>query len=717
MKQNTNLNFNIVKSSLNKSDDKNNVLTKNNFLDTNNYLKQNLYRNSEDNQQNTESSQQFMVSNGFESEEYLTNQRSRSIVGNPNYLNEYTRRKVIPIAKPNEDYKITRINVDSSYRSLNPVNVLDSAQHFLPENPFYFKTNSNLLTIRDPAHGYNLDDKITLQNVNIDTNSVNIVFEIKSFFVRVEYENHNLNPANNYLVLISNLNGNALNNTVFDNVPINYINKIQNVYFSNGTDTATNNYFYIKINILPTINNNTLVDIKLYSINGVPLNNINSNYPININQSQSSLTITNILSPDYYQVSLSTKATIGLSDNTNLSNLIGVTGIGGKDIVVNKINGIIEGFPNSNQYKYSLGRNFRNVKKIRLLSTEVPNTEKMIKQYPKNKQNNILYWQNVEDGNNIYQINVTPGNYTIDELASELQTKILAVPRVNQANTATDPKKIINLNDHFATVSITQSSNLFQISYYTTVILSQAITKSTYIYADGFDRIIVNHPLHKLNAGDTILLQNVVSTEQIPDTAMNGTWSIETIISENNYQIKLQKYNKNTSTAVTSGGDAIRVLKPLQTRLLFNLPGTIGTILGFRNVGDYNAVTVYSKLLSNITPYELDVNLNSVGAVNPDIISNVLLNFNGYNYIYLTLNYIFKDSIDVNGIKNIFAKILLSGDPNTVIYNDFIQLGQEFLNTIISLSEIEFTFYTPDGLLYDFNNIDNSFTIELYEKV
>jgi len=707
--ENTNLNFNIVKSNLSKIDDKQ-ILTKNTFIDTNNYAKQNIYKNKE-------KSQNEPTNNSELSDEYLTNQRKRSIFSTSDTLNTYTRRKVIPIGKPNEQYKITRINVDSTYRNQTPVNILDSVQHFLPENPFYFQTNSNILTINDPNHGYLLDDKITLQNVTVDINSVNIVFEIGSFYVRVEYENHNLNPNYSYLVLVSNFNGNNQNNTVFDNIPINYINKIQNIYFSNGTDTADNNYFYIKINILPTINNSSLIDAKLYSINGIPLNNINSNYPININQSQSSLTITNILSVDYYQVSLSAVATIGLSNNSNLNNLIGVVGIGGRDIVVNKINDIIEGFPNSNHFKYSLGRNFRNVKKIRLLSSEIPNTEKMIKAYPTNKQNNILYWQNVEDGNNIYQINITPGNYTINELATEIQNEILAIPRVNQANTNTDPKKIINLNDHFATVSITQSSNIFQISYYTTVILSQAIKKSTYVYQDGFDRIIVAHPLHKLNAGDTILLQNVVSTEQIPDTAMNGTWVIESIIDENDYQIKLNKYNKNTSTTVTGGGDAIRVLKPLQTRLLFNLPGTIGTILGFRNVGNYNAVTVYSKSLSNITPYDLDANLNSVGATNPDIISNVLLNFNGYNYMYLTLNYIFRDSIDLNGIKNIFAKLLLSGDPNTVIYNDFIQLGQEFLDPIISLSEIEFFFYTPDGLLYDFNNIENSFTIELYEEI
>ena len=221
----TNLNFNIVKSNLSKIDDKN-ILTKNSFIDTNNYAKQNIHKSKEKLKNND-------TNNSELSDEYLTNQRSRSILSTSDNLNEYTRRKVIPIGKPNEQYKITRINVDSTYRNTNPVNVLDSAQHFLPENPFYFQTNSNLLTIFDPQHGYAMDDKITLQNVLIDINSVNIVFEIGSFYVRVEYENHNLNPNYNYLVLISNFNGNNQNNTVFDNIPINYINKIQNIYFSN----------------------------------------------------------------------------------------------------------------------------------------------------------------------------------------------------------------------------------------------------------------------------------------------------------------------------------------------------------------------------------------------------------------------------------------------------------------------------------------------------
>jgi len=708
----TNLNFSTVKTNL---DDKNNLFVKNNYIDTNNYVKQNLYTNGTNTSNNNSSNIQ-------ENTEFVTNVRSKGLDNSLTNLNDYSRRKIIPITNNNEKFKITRLNIDSRYREQQPKNMLNSVQHILPRDPLFFQANSNLLTIYDPNHGYNFDDKIILMNLTVDVDTVRIVFEKNSYFVRVEYDNHNLNPLYNYIILVSNFIGNSQNNTMFDNIPINYINKIQNIYFSNGTDTANGNYFYIKINILPVNNNNSLVDTKLFSLNGVPINNINSNYPININQLQSSLTISNIISKDYYQVSLSVNATIGITninkqpDNTSLQALRSNVGLGGSDIMISQIVDVIEGFPDSNNFKYNLGKNFKHVNKIRLLSSEIPSTEKIIKSYPKTKQNNKLYWQNVADGDTIYEISITPGNYTTTELATEIQTEILNVPKNNTSGNI-NTSKIIYLNDHFVTVSITQNTNTFAISFYTTVILTKAIVKSTYTYADGFTRIIINCPNHNLNNDDTILIQNAVTTERIPDTALNGQFTVESVVDQDNIQIKLDKYNLDPSVTSTGGGDAVKLLIPLQTRLLFNVPGTIGNILGFRNVGDYNAVTIYSKSLSNVSEYELDSNLNSVGINTSDIVSNTVLNFNGYSYIYLCINYIFKDSVDINGIKNIFAKLNLSSGANGITYNDFIQIGQEFLDPIISLSEVQFSFYTPDGLLYDFNNINVSFTIELFEEI
>jgi nicotinate-nucleotide adenylyltransferase len=40
----------------------------------------------------------------------------------------------------------------------------------------------------------------------------------------------------------------------------------------------------------------------------------------------------------------------------------------------------------------------------------------MIRSSPSVKKNNILYWQNIDDGEYIYSVEITPGNYTIDTL-------------------------------------------------------------------------------------------------------------------------------------------------------------------------------------------------------------------------------------------------------------------------------------------------------------
>jgi len=704
--ENTNLNYTPIKTNL---DDNNNIYVKNNFVDTNNYVNQNIHKLKENKKYSIDK-------NDEKNEEYMMSQRARNIMSAVNPINDTLRKKVNPISE-SERYKITRINVDSRYREKNPKNILESVQHILPENPLYFQNNSKFLTIYDPNHGYNYDDKIVLQNLSVTFTQQKLVFDINSYYIKVEYENHNLNPSNSYLVLIDSFIGNNTNNTLFDNILVNYINKIQNVYFSNETQTADNNSFYIKINVTPILNNTATVNVRLFAYNGIPLNQINSNYPININQTQSYLTISKIISPNYYQVALNSSATVGLADNTNLTNLIGVVGTGGGNITISKIIDVIEGFPDANNFKYNLGRNFTKVSKIKLLSTEIPNTEKVIKKYPVEKQNNLLYWQNVADGDHIYSIEVTPGNYAIDNLATAIQSQIILTPRVNQIKNI-NPNKIINLNNHFATVVLNQEANTFEISYYTTSILTQALKKSTYIFDDGYNRMVVNHINHGLNPGDTILIQNAVTVDQIPQDTLNGTFTIETIIDVDNYQVKLDKYNSET-VAINNlgGGNAIQVLTPLQTRLLFNVNGTLGNILGFRNVNSYNAVTVYSKKITNYTEYELDTNLNTLGIFTQDLISNNVINLSGDNYIYLTINYIFKDTTDVKTIKNIFAKLLLSGSPNTVIYNDFIQLGHEFLEKINSLNELQFTFYSPDGNLFSFNNIELSFTIEIYEEI
>ncbi len=89
--------------------------------------------------------------------------------------------------------------------------------------------------------------------------------------------------------------------------------------------------------------------------------------------------------------------------------------------------GSVTFFPNPNNYIITLNRAMTNVKAIRLVSSEIPNTDTII-----NNNNNFINFQlrnNGEDvaapdGTNDFQIIIDPGNYSVEELAAELELKL-----------------------------------------------------------------------------------------------------------------------------------------------------------------------------------------------------------------------------------------------------------------------------------------------------
>jgi hypothetical protein len=234
---------------------------------------------------------------------------------------------------------------------------------------------------------------------------------------------------------------------------------------------------------------------------------------------------------------------------------------------------------------------------------------------------------------------------------------------------------------------------------------------------------VINHVAHGLFAGDTIVIENAISTNQIPSNVINITHEIEDVQDENNYLIKLPIHNQSNTTDNTGGGSAINILIPIKFRMFFDRSDTPGELLGFRHVGEPNAVTVFDYTIANNIAYEEDFFQDSVGNdilfdISTRKVQNNVLLLSGDNYIIMSCD-LFKDneSLTSNNIPNVFAKILLSDVPGSVIYNQFIQLAEKLNHPITNLDSIEFTFYSPDGELYDFNGINHSFTIELYEDV
>jgi hypothetical protein len=382
-------------------------------------------------------------------------------------------------------------------------------------------------------------------------------------------------------------------------------------------------------------------------IKNIGLNQINANYPISPDRMTGSQIIDSVINENFYTFSVSSLADSSTLTNydTTFYNSTPNNGDGNNIMIIKVINDI-SGYPNNNNYQVNLQRNFYHVKQINLINTIFPITQKLVNATPVSLQNNLFYWQNLSDGNNIYSVALPTGNYAISDLAAQLTTLINNTVRPN-INSTTLVDDIYTYNTNYAVVNINSIQNTFSIQFFQNIILSNAIFKSKIVYLDGFTRILVTYTKHSLIVGNILTFSNVLGTDGIPTNYLNGTFPIEDIIDENTFTIKLDRFNNDTNVTNTNGGTAIKVLVPIQSRLLFNIPNTIGNVLGFNNVGDSNSITSYSYTINNYDLYEIDVQENSIGIVTQPRVDTRVLNVNPNNYILMLTDVPFNDQINL----------------------------------------------------------------------
>lgn len=628
--------------------------------------------------------------------------------------------------KTETKYKVTKVNIDSSHRNKIPKNILEQKIFYLNDNPLSFTKNSNeMLITSNEEHNLNMDDRIILKNVSGGVFFLKGGISIKknSNYIKINHINHNITDEilknNNFNIQISGAIGTTNNKSSYNNISIALINKIHKLYLYSEDDNVGNeDYYYIKIPIIPNndiIDNTSNIKIVYRNIAGISINNINSDYPIDFNHSNGFLQVSQIVNKKQFKVLLKEQA------------LIKVNNIGGNKIFFSKIKTSIPAYTKPNNYIINLNKTFHNVNKIKLVSTIFPNTEKIIKETPEELRNNKLYFQVLEDGDFIYQINITGGNYTSNGLENEIKKQIDSITRFNKNKLLLKSEKTnnatIEYSNKFSTiVNIDQFTEIFTLNLFNIIILEKALFISNEEYDDGRIRIIVNHYEHNLSLGDNITIQGSLSFDNIPQSVLNKEHIIENIIDNNNYIIKIPKFNplQSQNNTVINGGNAINILVPLNFRLLFNYKDTIGDIIGFRNVGEFNSITKFDKIAKNNQAYENDYFFDAVG--NPidhddNNVQNQIIKLFGNNYIIMSCSAFSNEAITSNNINNTFAKLLLSGAPGSILFDQFIQLADILEKPIKTLNELEFLFYTAEGFLYDFNNLDHSFTIEIYEEI
>jgi hypothetical protein len=656
----------------------------------------------------------------------------------------------------NKITKTSLLNIDSSSRNINPKNIFETDTHNLPTDPITINKDSNIITINYPNHNFKVNDNIAILNVEgFSTILQNTFYLINNFnYLLIKLENNYIDINYNQDLFINielvdlyiqqnTTQNNLLSLSTYyyiNNIPINYILGIKKIVLINNL--INNN---IKLLITPilfeifettdlNIINNSLILIELpfnyiniindyfkinqtfkisyLQIGGIDLGYINSNFPINNINYQSCQIITNIIDDNHFQITINYKSFFNST-------------FGGNNVQVLKIINTINGYPYINKYTIHLKKAFNNVTSIRLISSEIPFVDDTIKI----NINNKLYWQNIEDGDNIYSISLSEGFYSTDTLITNLTNNMNSVLRITS-----NKNNIINKYNNFNIIFDPLIQSISFTSYNLINLPNCLSIRNEIINSEKYFILNISHPNNYVQIGDIItisLSNNITFNNSINDSTYQIISIDQSYINKNHiiysvdietqsYNIIIGKFTEIKTTIVNyflNGGETVYIQSNTKFRFLFNKQDTLGNILGFKNVGDLYSITDFKSTINNQDNYIYNNNLNSVG----DIInySNGFINLSGNNnYILMYLNDI--EYICNNNIPSCFAKILLSGNPGDILFNTFVPQPVSVYSKnfpIQTLYDINISYVYGDGTNVNFRNINHSFTLEITEEL
>lgn len=652
-------------------------------------------------------------------------------------IRDYNHIKGLDIEEQaKKKYTLHYLNIDSSMRNTQPYNVLGTT-YYLEKNPISMNQNSDIITIKHYGHTFSSGDKITLAGFTTQVDSLSIYGNITndiiisgqwtteiidgclftlfkdSQYMRINYTHHllfdydGLIPLFNYditdlTVVLSGFVGN--NALYYDNIPINVINTTHNIILADPfTGEIKRNVFFIKLPIVynaifvpPTTN--YIIRITYNYLNGIPLKYLNADYPLD-NSRSVGFHIVNSIAQNMYTIKITKPA------------LATIKNIGGAIITVSFVEDTVLGdsFPNS--YRVKLDYAYRNVQMIRMISAEFPDYGRSIRSSPISKKNNKFYWQNYIDGDHIYSVEIPPGNYVVSEIVTSLQILIYRTPRISHSINSSYTA------NHYVRFIVNYTTDIVEIRTYKESIVSYPIISVDPVLPDPTTEIstpvvytlTIYHPNHNLLAGSIILINNAIDTLGIPASVINNQFTVDSVIDKDTYTIKLPYFNALTSRNNTKGGVNVNFYTPDIFRIRFDFADSVGTIFGFRDVGTFSAITKFGSSIKNSDPYDNEPLYDQNG--NQKTITNDRVSLSFDNYILVTCNNI--SIIKYNGpIKNVFAKILLT-NKGAYVYNSYVNTNKILDSPIPELSELFFNFYTPDGSLYNFNNLNHSFLLEI----
>ena len=189
-----------------------------------------------------------------------------------------------------------------------------------------------------------------------------------------------------------------------------------------------------------------------------------------------------------------------------------------------------------------------------------------------------------------------------------------------------------------------------------------------------------------------------------------------------------------------STGTAIKKIHQVDNKfyIYLQLSSTFNNLLTTSNLSDnYNLVNqntrkdyfdyelnlkLLDKILEDddsVADYEQYISVFGKGGKMLRKIIKSPYDLNPNNYIYMVipnLNHI--TPVQNNSVEGAFAKILLPGESNKTLFSSFVAGTKIFNNNLFNnLNELEVTFITNEGFLFDFNGSEHSFSIEITEII
>lgn len=643
------------------------------------------------------------------------------------------------------------LDINSVYRTKKPSEITEP-QILLAENPLEFTNDSSTIFINHPNSGFQINDPITLDGVvsklsilrTIVNNSPTFEIPGGCNVMKIKYKhgvplNYTGNTIKIRLDNIKGDRGTSETASFLGSVQTNIINDVHDLKITlTQSDilcdinsllasdptylNPSDDYFFITLPVKMQIPSDgsapyTLTqynfNLTYESLAGFPLNTLNAKYPIDPDH-LSGYHIIKSVNDRGYSIVLPIKASINTGTT---STFLG----GGKCVYVARVTSINTGYPDPNKYKISLQDVFHNVIAVRMISSEIPNTEKAVRAQPSERANNKLYWNDVDDGSYLYSIEIPPGNYSPADLAAVIEEQFSKTPRVTGLSA-----DITYTNKHIIQTSINQNTDEVTFSTFKEFIVNSpifdVIPKPPLSSVQDYDpttiyKLVINHPKHGMSTGgQTVIISGAIDDLGIPASVINGEHVVTSLGDadgsdpDNKYIITLPRFNLITNRQDTNGGVNVSIFVPDLFSMRFDQPDTLGTVLGFRNAGESIAVTPYNSVISNKDPYQFEQDQNALGQ--SITITNNSIQLSGENYIIMVANPV-KTFRTIGTIKQAFAKIILCDVPGKVLYNTFVPMNYIFDDPIHELYELDIAFYTPDGYLFDFNGVDHSFTLEI----